>query len=246
MFKLITLYLLIFCSCINLLKTSDRIRGVRITEVFPNMTGDGKVFSYDTPYVKLYYYGEYILCHLSYQFDSVVENVNILSENRYHYIFYKKGSNYGYDLDEHKSRYITKVPLDSVFKMEWVFQLQIYSIFTTRNKAELISSRRDKRAGSLKEEYIFKGIEDSSRSGFCYLEFTNRMKKIEFSLSKELDSIKKMKLERITIVNNPRYFEAGGVYLERIKTGYWLEEIKDIDTIKIRSLFKFFEKSSDY
>lgn len=241
MYKLAIFLLLLSCSCSNLFTKNRDIKGIQITQVFPNMNNQGKVIDYDTPSVKIYYYKNYSLYHLSYHFDSTVANKVISSEDRYHYVVHEKGNAYGYDFDIHKQQYKRKVSMDSILNLEWVFKIQVYPIFAN-NTAILNSSQKDDSFGILRESYQLKGKADTSMSGSCYLEFSNKLNDINFSLSKEFDSIKNMKLIKINIVNNPRHFKQADIYIDKVETSYMMQEIQVPNIKKVMPYFEMYEK----
>jgi len=242
MLKIFIVAFFIYGSCNNFYTNSSRVQAIKVSQIFPNLTDKGKLLSYDTLDVNFFYYNNYTLYYLSYQFDSTVEDIKLLSEVRYHYVFHEKGKTYGYDLDKHKSLNIRKVPMDSIYKIEWVFQINLCALFS-KLSTTLLSSNKDN-SGELKEHYKFKGIKDTSMSGMFYLEFTNKLKDVEFTLCKELDSMKRMKLQKILIVDNPRYYKPIEAYLEKFETGYWIEELKNFNSVDIKSLFEMFEKEA--
>jgi hypothetical protein len=238
--NIIILILPLVYGCTFFIKERN-IKGIKISQVFPYMSNEGKLINYDTPSVKIYYYKNYTLYHLVYHFDSSVNSKLLLSEDRYHNVVYMNGEDYAYDYDEHKYPYKRKVSIDSIFNLEWVFRIQVYSIFTN-STAILISSDKDNNSGILREVYKIRGNVDTSLSSTCYLEFSNKSRDVNFSLSKELDSIKKMSLFKIRNINNPRYFKQAGIYIDRVETSYLLEEIKVPEDKRILYYFKMYEK----
>jgi hypothetical protein len=241
MYKFFIATALLFCSCNNFSLKKKNLRGIKVSETVSILSPTAKLLGYDTFHVKLYYSGNAHLYQLNYQFDSLSNDVQVLSEIREHYVYYQPGNTYGYDFDVHKSPNIRKIPIDSLRKWEWVFQIDVYNIFT-KAKATLVSSRKNVQRGTLKEHYNFEGIKDTSMTGSCYLTFTKNLKNIEYSLCRELDSAKKMKLQEIRIVNNARYFRSAGIYLEKSQSSYILEEVKNFDQKKIQSYFDMFNK----
>ncbi len=232
---------LFFCSCNQLFLKKEKLRGLKISEVVPILSSEAKLLGYDTFNVKLYYTKQGYLCYLNYGFDSSHNEEHILSEERFHYVYYEPDSIYGYDFDIHKSPKIRKISMDSLRKREWIFRLDICNIFT-KARVTLVSSKNDVQTNTLHEAYNFKGIQDTSMTGSCYLSFTKNLNNIPFSLCNVLDSAKKMKLHQINIVNNPRYFKTAGIYLERMESAYSIEEISISNPKEIQAYFKMLSK----
>lgn len=242
-FSLILCGLLGFCYCTNVFPgKSEKVSGIKVTQVSPNMTPNGRVNGYDTSSINIYYHENYRLYKLVYHFDSIVDDVTIISEDRYHYILHTMGSNSGFDYDLKKSPTIRKVNMDSVFRVEGIFQTDLCPVFF-KFSATLTQSQKSDNSNTLKEVYNLKGIEDSSMTGTCFVEFTTKMKNIDFTFCKELDSIKKMKLQKIKIVNDPRYYNAGGFYIDKAVVEYSVEVERDINFSEINPIFETLKRS---
>lgn len=127
-----------------------------------------------------------------------------------------------------------------MLKTEWCQSINIYQGFLD-NSLTLISSRSVPDSGILNKAYSFRGIKDTGRSGTCSLWFTDKLKNIEYSLSKELDSANKMKLYKVRIKNNQQYFKDYNYTLDSVEQEYDLEEIVIDNKLK---LFGFFQKKS--
>jgi hypothetical protein len=93
------------------------------------------------------------LYDLEYGYDSIVNRQLLLSETRRHYLLHKEGDSIGYDFDTYKRHFRTKVPMDSVYKLEWLFDIDP-SIFT-RNPLTL--QKQEKKAkGAFTEQYSYR------------------------------------------------------------------------------------------
>jgi len=229
MLKTITIVTILFFSCCNLSskkhkENQNEIKGIILTDNFPLIDKTGKLESYDTLVTKIYYYRDLTLYQLSYHYDSSVENVSLKSETRHHYFVHKNGDVYGYDYDEHKPQSGSRISADSLFKKEWCMLINPYPILI-KNNVVLISSQQNADSGILEETYLIKGKSDTTMSGTVFLSFSNTLKNIDYSLSRELDSIKKMKLYTVRMVNNSRYIKDYNITLDRIEQRYTLKEI---------------------
>jgi len=72
----------------------------------------------------------------------------LISEDRYHYGVHKNGSSHGYHFDDHKSPNISKISMDSLLKIEGVFQINIYSLLS-KYASTLISTQTEDTKGML-------------------------------------------------------------------------------------------------
>jgi hypothetical protein len=240
-------FIIILCSltcCGNCIFKTSEITCEKVTQVFPNLSSTGKLTGYDTSSVHIYYYKNLILYNLSYHFDSTVNDKLLLSEKRFHYILYEKGNSYGYDFDEHKTQYKRKISMDSVFKIEWIAVTRLYPLFVT-NIAILLSSNRNKDSGTLHEQYLIKAKDDTTVLAKCSLGFTNKLQHVRYSLSKELDSIKKMKLNMVRIKNHTQYFKEYNFTLDTYELAYDLESVPVFNQNKIMSYFNMYKKEEN-
>lgn len=245
--NLTVIFIIFFSSCNSLFNKNKvyekKLRCVKVKEVFPFIDNNGKLYRYDTPVVKIYYHQDKIMYQLGYHFDSTSNGKHIMSEYRNHFFIYKKGNVFGYNYDKYKSIFGKKVLVDSMFKEHWVTANKQYPIFT-QNKVTLISSNQNIDSGYLHEVYSLKGKIDTTMTGTISLSFTNRIKDIEYSLCKELDSIKNMKLFKIRIVNNSRYMKEYKITLDRAEQTYDLEEVPVVNQEEILTYFERYQKDS--
>lgn len=148
-----------------------------------------------------------------------------------------KGSNVGILYDEGTRKETRNVQIDSVLSMSWYDHSHQYDLFR-QNNLTLISSTKDKKKGTLREEYSIVAKGDTSQKGTGYFEYTNQFKDIDFSLSPELDSIKGMKLDSERIVNEAHFYKRANVWIERLEFWYKMEEDLTFDKPKILAYFK--------
>jgi hypothetical protein len=124
-----------------------------------------------------------------------------------------------------------------VFQFVWLKKNKLYPILS-ENIVIVTDSKRNSDSGTLVEQYLIKSKIDSANLGECTFSYTNKVTGIDISLSKELDSIMKMKLFKAESVIYPRYFKENNYTMSRYETCYSLKENNIIDEKKILSLFK--------
>jgi len=179
--------------------------------------------------------------NLFYQFDSSSDNDTLpISELRDHYFVYTNSDSIGIDYDKYKKVINRKVTIDSLFKFEWIAQNKLYPIFTV-NSTQLLSSEFNDKTGILKETYSFRGKKDSTINGTLFLDFTNNLKGIHVSLSKELDSIKNMKLFKVRVISNARRM-TDGIYLDKFEQTHDLNEVPVLNREEVMSYFERYKK----
>jgi hypothetical protein len=173
---------------------------------------------------------------LVYQFTNTVNGKVTISEERHHYVAFDVDSVFGYDLNM-TSGILKRVRLDSLLKNEWLVQNKLYPKLTN-NIAILTESKRNKDSGTLVERYLIKSKEDSAELASCTFSYTDKISGIDISLSKELDSIKNMKLYKAETVYFSRHFKEPDFTMGEFVTCYSLKEGVISDEKRILSYFK--------
>lgn len=224
-------------ACSQSKSNEFQIQGVKIRQLYPIIDNDGKVSKYDTEETEIYYSGDLVLYKLSYGFDSVNIGTNetVLSERRHHYFIVAADSMYGYDYDEHKSQFKQRVLADSLLKWQWASKVNVYPM-VTENIPRLISSFQNTDSGTVHELYSYTH-DDTSAHGTLFFGYSKKLNGLKYSLSKEMDSIKKMKLYKVLQIQDPRYMKAYGITIDKIKSAY---EIEDITMIR-PEIIRYFE-----
>ncbi len=231
------------CSCSSVMK-KDGIRGVKITSTFPFIDGKGKLVYYDTSVVKIYYYQDKIIYNSSYHFNYTPENFMIRADEiRYYFFVYTKGMQHGLLFDKHKSAFGIKVLADSMVKKEWCNNIDIYSNFKKSEVNEIYHTQNED-SGTISKMYNFKLKTDTAFNGTVLYGFTNKMKNIPYSFSKELDSLNNMKLYKVNIVNNSRYIKEYNLQLERMEEMYSIENIPILNSKELMQFFEYDRKQN--
>jgi hypothetical protein len=226
------------CSSVTNQEKKNDITGIKVTENFPILDPKGKLIRYDIYHTNIYYYKDLVLYKSDYGFDSVVNDITFKQERRDYYFVYRKGNNTGLLFDSNKHIFEKRVLTDSILNKEWCNGLNFYRSYAD-NLITPISSNEIPDSGIVKKMFSFKGVKDTGLSGIVSFWFSNKLNHIEYSLSKELDSIYKKKLYKIRITNNPRKFDGYDFALERIDQAFDLEEIPVTNK---KELLKYFEK----
>ena len=162
--------------------------------------------------LKIVYYENLVLFQIPY-FDQLVNIItgksgNVIGEKlikdelRYKLFIYRKGSNYGFIYDSLNAKDSQKLLVDSFLSDRTFQSMEIFSRFYKNSNDSLIETSTDSKNGSLTEKYLTKVKYDESYNDTSYLYYTNELNGIDFSFSKELDSIKNMKLFKIRFIYN--------------------------------------------
>ncbi|MEO6540482.1 MAG: hypothetical protein ABIN74_05815 [Ferruginibacter sp.] len=249
MFKLICiiLVLLICCYCVTPVKKhahiDNTIRSIVVSEIIPFPNKNEKFTIYDTLSIPIYYYQGLIAYKLVYRLDSLDNSGNLIgSQNQYHFFIYKKGDVFGYFYDSFNSNVTIKVLADSMLKHGiWCEVNNLYSGFIDNN-IKLVARYKNKDSGTLHEFYVYSRKNDSTMNGTFSLSFSDKIKGIEYSLSKELDSLKGMKLYNVKMEGHIQYQKNGKIIYDTLRTVDDLKEIIVTDSEEILQYFTRYKK----
>lgn len=267
-FKIITSLLFFLYSCDSFLSKknfppqADSIRCFKVTQNFPNTNIKGKLISIDTMVAWVYYYRDQILFYSAYYYNPdallfrllnpevdtnrsppgsfFLFDTTAIPEVRYRYFIYTKGHSYGSVFDKYKAEYNKRILIDSVLESEWTVQ-SVADPFI-HNTLRLISNHRIRNKGILIEKYSFRGRKDTGVNGTVELSFSHKLKAGGYSLSKNLDSIKNMKLYRVFMITNSRYIKNYRISLDRVEQ---FSELEEIPVKNREEILKYFELDRD-
>jgi hypothetical protein len=242
----LTIFVSIYATCFKYSQTvipfvAEEIKGVEIYQKYPNINFSSlKIDGYDSGKVELYEYRNTKLHLLAYKYDSIDLKSNSITSSgiRYHYFIHSKDSIFGYDIDEYKKPSIRRLKVDSLLKQEWATQVNLFSMMTF-NIPKLTSVK--KYNDTIQEEYSFSNTDTSIHGSFRF-RYSSKMNNIPYSLSKEIDSIKGMKLFEAKLVFDPRYLTIEKIALEKMEKEYSFKEITFIRPEIIKHIDMYLKK----
>lgn len=248
-FKMVRLFFLslltVNCKCQDVPVSStikdDKISCVKISRLFPDITPSGNINGYDTIDVEIFDRGEQRMFKSSYSHANI--RLTDTTEPRYlkvyRYFVYTRGNTFGLLFDSTKKIDGRPVLTDSMINDEWITGVNFESIFEN-NVTSFISATPINDKTGLEEHYSFRNIKDTTMTGDAYLVYSDKpeLKKIPFSFSKKLDSVKQMKLLRVVRIFNRRFVKEYNSFVDKIELPYWMEEVKDISDEKVGHYFR--------
>lgn len=231
---------------------TENIRGIIVTEILPVPDSTMKFTKQDTLAIPIYYYGKLTAYKLFYTLvKKWDEQGNIASkEEQYKCFVFAKDSLYGYVYDSYFPGKQEKVSVDSMIRnVIWCEQnsVNLYNSFTD-NITLLLSSERSADESLLYEVYSYRRIKDPTRHGIFSLTFTNQLSDIPFSMSRELDSIKGMKLIATSAEGSFQYPKNGKMITDTAKTMSAMKVITVTakDSLEIMQYFNRYQKAGVY
>ena len=211
----------------------DEIKGYRIIHSVSPAMGlfNPDLKRSDTAEAKIFFWKDqviYFASHVNYYSKDGIRADKI--EKQEFVFVHSKNSDKGYYYDVFRQSQARIVDVDSFLRFEWFAQIKIYPIFLVSDNFLISKKSGD---NGKEEMYQLKGRgEDSSKMGSSTLLYDNKIRDNRISLSKELDSLSKMKLIRVKTITNARFIPGPNINLPRFEIAYWLEEINDEKEIK--------------
>ena len=200
-------------------------------------------------YTKIYYYKSQVLLQLNYEYRKLdfgglnEEEKQKLADStpyqiRYFTLIYSSHTNKGWRCDSNNVQSGRIVNKDSLLANEWI-GLQQKSDILKENYHTLISSAKSKE-GDITEEYRFKNKKDTTMTGTVILVFSNKQfGATEFSLAKETEAQKKMKVIKMIVINDARYIPPTNTYIKRMEIPFELKEITITNEEELIKMFEF-------
>lgn len=249
---LYVLFTVLNCQSVKL-SNQEEISGISIERTFPNLVWDSAgnrmiLTHFDTLYTKIYHYKKQILIQSNQQYrnldlrglnDDEKEDLikNAPFQTRYYNFIYSNDVSTGlfwYNTRIENGRIVNK---DSMLAREWAFNPRREDLFNN-NYRTLISTKTSE-DGNIIEEYTCRNKKDSTMTGSIILVFSkNEFDEIEYSMAKEIEQQKKMKLIKIVGINDARYIPPSNTYIERVEVAW---ELKHIAITNKKELIKLFE-----
>lgn len=249
---LLTLVVFFNCHSINITQ-EDKVRGIIIERLEPDFHWDRLknryTFSNFTPfYTKIYYYKNQVLLQFNFEHRSLhFEGLNEHEKQkladstpyqiRYFSLIYSSNGNKGWRCDSNNVKSGRIVDKDSLLAGEWIGLQQKYDILKASYHT-LVSSTNSK-DGNITEEYRIKNKKDTTMTGTVVMVFSKKEFGLtEFSLAKETEDERKMKIIKMIVVTDARYVPPTNAHMERLEIPY---ELKELVITNERELIKMFE-----
>lgn len=224
----------------------DRIKSVRITSSLPALNPEGILTVFNDT-LNIFYYKNLIMYQIpvvkSRSKGTINKAGDLINESlvnieiSHKYLVYRKGDPIGllYDSISHKNGARTSV--DSFLTSNTITNFEAF-YKKKRTNDSLLGTYKIGSNNIFVEKYIPKKSLDPSYSDSTYLYYDSNLNFVDFSFSREMDSIGNAKLYEVKIIYNPKpqstsaYMKAGREII------FKLEKTEPGDLAEILNLFK--------
>lgn len=255
--KRVGIFSLLLISCFNCynirINQKDKIRGIVFERIVPDIHWDSLKNQYiysnfATFYTKVYYYKDHVLLQSSFEHRSLnLEGLNEeekrkLAEStpfqlQYFSLIYSNNGNRGWRCDSNNVKSGRIVNKDSLLASEWIGFQQQHDIFKESDHT-LVSSITSNE-GNITEEYKLRNKKDTTMTGTVIVVFSEKeLGFTEFSLAKEIEDLRKMKIIKMKLISDARYIPPKNTFIGRLEIPY---ELKKITITNEEELIKMFE-----
>lgn len=224
----------------------DAVTAIKISRNFPILDNStGKFLGNDFDEAGIFFKKDFVLLQMSYLFtihkisDAGVMEVD-KKELRKTYFIYKKGNTHGYFTDSSRNFYFNRMPVDSIREQFWPAQSFIEPLLDNF-KYSLVDSLTRRSGRLYYNSYSFQNKKDSLQKGTFTLEFTDGLPFFDYSLSQRLETVQKMKLTGITIMNEARYVKEYNITIDAVTQNQKLTQLKDFNKAEIDPYFNYIE-----
>ena len=228
-------FVIVCCSSKNISKTPG-IRKVVLIYNLQMVTPDGQLRNVNDSFF-IFYLDDDIL----YQFPHIFteENDDSITSKiiKANYFIHRKGGQYGYFYDSANAAGFKVMFVDSLLKKKAFFGNDYYD----KKTDSLVETVEDKHY-PLVEKYIPTTKPDLSYTDTTIFYYTNGLKNIDYSLSRQLDSIKKFKLKMVKLIYNTQYYEGYSFKVPRRVLHFELREDSIFATNAADSVFNRFKR----
>jgi hypothetical protein len=213
---------------------SQTIKALLIKSLFPKLTPEGKLTGYDTLIGKVFETGDYHLFQSSFNRLTFSKNGEIKSSHREFTTFvFAKGNKFGSLYNYSEIAPFLKVPVDSMLQEDWAAKKNI-GRFITENKSSLYKKQYDSISNTLVEIYDIDSSTNSAKTRLT-LYFSKKLNGFEYSLGKELDNIKGMKLFNAVLEVGRQYAKQYNTWIDAMILKTWIEELTEFDEMEIQN-----------
>jgi hypothetical protein len=193
---------------------------VQVSQIFPYINKDGRLTSYDTNTIKIYYYKNMTLEQTSYNSLHYSENNTLLNaEVINEYYVYHTGDKTGLYYDSAHKVFARKVALDTSLYKSWHYRFNANTMFQ-RFENKLLFKKKDTINNSIEEGYGLKITPESDYGDTCYLTYSAALNTVPYTFSKEMDSMTGMKLIKMKTTNYPNKYNK--FIRDYVEQNYWM------------------------
>ena len=231
----LTSFLSTLFSCHYAHSQDHQIKTLNLIVSYPVVGGKGDLTLLpDT--IPIIYAERYIIYKLPYMKVTTYDGALTSNKKQYSIFIFRKDDESGYLINDiNDSIRLEKYPVDSIlfirgFTVKWDVK-----------NINLVESKINRKAGTLLEKHIPNMVHDENTFDSIYYYYSYKLKNINFSFSRQLDSIKNMKLYQIKLKYNKKYSKINHVTFPKREFIFKIVESNVVDKKEIETAIQIVE-----
>lgn len=221
LYSWLTLWMSVLVLSLTCNEGNQKVSAFAVYQTFPWVDNSGKLLGYDKDSMLVFQRDDLVAYRMSYRIDTL--DVRMVSGRKstalkthwlYQYFIKKKSEAFGYLIDSARMERNGWYTADSIFSKDgfWINAESFYYFY--RDNSLLLESKESLQTGNKVEIYQVRSPSEPSYRATLYLEFSEAMKEVGFSLSRQLDSIRNMKLVKTRVLNERRFLPTHKIYID--------------------------------
>lgn len=165
--------------------------------------------------------------------DNFINNVFTKQVIKYQYFGFKKNEDDGIFYDSLNVKQFRHFSVDSILKTRAFKNMNLYD-----SKNDVLVKKQQQSNGQIIEKYICKERKGFSYPDTTFIYYSDKLKDIEYSLSKELDSLKGVKVQKIIALYNAQQYAGMPVKFPERRLSFEMKEVPITNLEEMKSLFE--------
>lgn len=165
--------------------------------------------------------------------DNFINNVFTKQVIKYQYFGFKKNEGDGIFYDSLNVKQFRNFSVDSVLTTRAFKKVKFYD-----GNNKILVERLKQDDGQIIEKYVCKEKRDFTYPDTTFIYYSDKLKDIEYSLSRELDSFKSMKVQKMVMLYNAQQYAGMPIKFPERKLSFEMKEVPITNLEEIKSLFE--------
>lgn len=220
------------------IKQKNRIKRIDMFYNLPIVKLDGELVNI-TDSISIFYHNNCILYKLPYTYIREHMGSILKQEVKYNYFIYRNRKAYGYYFDSIKAISYHKMNVDSILSLKAFANFNFYN----KKNDSLIEVIKGRENYFLIEKYIPRKMPNHSYPDTIIFYYNDNFKNIDISFSKDLENIKKLKINKVRLINIAKFDTVNNIVLPNREFFFELREVPSFNSGEILSFCKSFEKN---
>ena len=213
-------------------RKEDSTRKVVIDFNLPMIDNTGNLLNV-TDSLCIFYERDLSLHKFSVVEDNFVNNIFTKQVIKYQYFGVQKNEENGIFYDSLNVKQSRNFSVDSVLTTRAFKKMKLYD-----GKNRILVERLKQDDGQIIEKYVCKEKRDYSYPDTTFVYYSDKLKDIEYSFSRELDSLKGMKVQKMVMLYNAQQYAGMPVKFPERRLSFEMNEVPITNLEEIKSLFE--------